>query len=36
MRDVGVSHIKWRLTEGDPKVNDFHVDEGEHYGSKAE
>jgi hypothetical protein len=26
-RDVGVSHIKRRLTEGDLKVNYFHVDE---------
>jgi hypothetical protein len=25
--DVGVAHIKRRLTEGDPKVNYFHVDE---------
>jgi hypothetical protein len=25
--DVGVTHIKRRLTEGDPKVNCFHVDE---------
>jgi hypothetical protein len=24
---VGVAHIKRRLTEGDPKVNYFHVDE---------
>jgi hypothetical protein len=25
--DTGVTHIKRRLTEGDPKVNYFHVDE---------
>jgi hypothetical protein len=25
--DTGVAHIKRRLTEGDPKVNWFHVDE---------
>jgi hypothetical protein len=25
--DTGVAHIKRRLTEGDPKVNCFHVDE---------
>jgi hypothetical protein len=25
--DEGVTHIKRRLTEGDPKVNCFHVDE---------
>jgi hypothetical protein len=25
--DEGVAHIKRRLTEGDPKVNYFHVDE---------
>jgi hypothetical protein len=25
--DEGVAHIKRRLTEGDPKVNCFHVDE---------
>jgi hypothetical protein len=25
--DAGVAHIKRRLTEGDPKVNCFHVDE---------
>jgi hypothetical protein len=25
--DTGVTHIKRRLTEGDPKVNCFHVDE---------
>jgi hypothetical protein len=25
--DVGVTHIKRRLTEGDPKVSCFHVDE---------
>jgi hypothetical protein len=25
--DMGVTHIKRRLTEGDPKVNYFHVDE---------
>jgi hypothetical protein len=25
--DTGVAHIKRRLTEGDPKVNYFHVDE---------
>jgi hypothetical protein len=25
--DAGVAHIKRRLTEGDPKVNYFHVDE---------
>jgi hypothetical protein len=25
--DVGVTHIKRRLTEGDPKVNYFRVDE---------
>jgi hypothetical protein len=24
--DTGVTHIKRRLTEGDPKVNYFHVD----------
>jgi hypothetical protein len=26
-QDVGVSHIKRRLTEGDPKLNCFHVDD---------
>jgi hypothetical protein len=26
-QDVGVSHIKRRLTEGDPKVSCFHVDD---------
>jgi hypothetical protein len=26
--DEGVTHIKRRLTEGDPKVYCFHVDEG--------
>jgi hypothetical protein len=25
--DEGVTHIKRRLTEGDPKVNYFHMDE---------
>jgi hypothetical protein len=25
--DAGVAHIKRRLTEGDPKVNYFHMDE---------
>jgi hypothetical protein len=25
--DAGVTHIKRRLTEGDPKVNYFRVDE---------
>jgi hypothetical protein len=25
--DMGVAHIKRRLTEGEPKVNSFHVDE---------
>jgi hypothetical protein len=25
--DAGVTHIKRRLTEGDPKVNCFHMDE---------
>jgi hypothetical protein len=25
--DTGVAHIKRGLTEGDPKVNYFHVDE---------
>jgi hypothetical protein len=26
-QDVGVSHIKIRLTEGDPKVSCFRVDD---------
>jgi hypothetical protein len=26
-QDVGVSHIKRRLTEGGPKVSCFHVDD---------
>jgi hypothetical protein len=26
-QDVGVSHIKRRLTEADPKLNCFHVDD---------
>jgi hypothetical protein len=26
-QDVGVSHIKRRLTEGDPKVSCFHADD---------
>jgi hypothetical protein len=26
-QDVGVSHIKRRLTKGDPKLNYFHVDD---------
>jgi hypothetical protein len=25
--DTGVAHIKRKLTEGDPKVNCFHMDE---------
>jgi hypothetical protein len=25
--DEGVTHIKWRLAKGEPKVNYFHVDE---------
>jgi hypothetical protein len=28
-QDVGISHIKSRLTEGDPKVSCFHVDDKE-------
>jgi hypothetical protein len=26
-QDVGISHIKRRLTEGEPKVSCFHVDD---------